>query len=88
MVSSLKRLLKEYKTILKAPTDGILAGPISEDNFFEWECLIRGPEDTPFEYGVFAATLSFPRDYPLNPPKMRFTTTIFHPNSAFATTPA
>jgi ubiquitin-conjugating enzyme E2 G2 len=44
-------------------------GPISESNFFEWEALIKGPDDTPFEGGVFSATLSFPRDYPLNAPK-------------------
>lgn len=41
----------------------------------------RGPEDTCFEYGVFPAILSFPLDYPLSPPKMRFTCEMFHPNS-------
>lgn len=43
--------------------------------------LFRGPEDTCFEYGVFPAILSFPLDYPLSPPKMRFTCEMFHPNS-------
>ncbi|MFX0583651.1 ubiquitin-conjugating enzyme E2, partial [Glaesserella parasuis] len=33
----------------------------------------RGPEDTCFEFGVFPAILSFPLDYPLSSPKMRFT---------------
>ncbi|XP_047419578.1 ubiquitin-conjugating enzyme E2 G2 isoform X2 [Sciurus carolinensis] len=40
----------------------------------------RGPEDTCFEFGVFPAILSFPLDYPLSPPKMRFTCEMFHPN--------
>lgn len=40
----------------------------------------RGPEDTCFEGGVFPAILSFPHDYPLSPPKMRFTGEMFHPN--------
>ena len=40
----------------------------------------RGPIDTPFEHGLFSATLTFPRDYPLSPPQMRFTCDIFHPN--------
>ncbi|KAI5813557.1 ubiquitin-conjugating enzyme/RWD-like protein [Pyronema omphalodes] len=75
-----KRLLKEYKELLKDAPDGISAGPIDEDNLLEWECLLRGPDDTPFEGGVFPATLSFPKDYPLNPPKMRFTCEMFHPN--------
>ncbi|KAM9274972.1 ubiquitin-conjugating enzyme E2 G2 isoform 3-T4 [Cariama cristata] len=53
---------------------------MNEENFFEWEALIMGPEDTCFEYGVFPAILSFPLDYPLSPPKMRFTCEMFHPN--------
>jgi len=64
------------------PPDGIVAGPVSEDNFFEWECLIVGPEGesspchtahssgTCFENGVLPARLTFPTDYPLSPPKM------------------
>uniref|UniRef100_A0A8B9YZY2 Ubiquitin conjugating enzyme E2 G2 n=1 Tax=Buteo japonicus TaxID=224669 RepID=A0A8B9YZY2_9AVES len=63
------------------PPEGIVAGPMNEENFFEWEALIMGPEDTCFEYGVFPAILSFPLDYPLSPPKMRFTCEMFHPNS-------
>uniref|UniRef100_A0A8V1A888 Ubiquitin-conjugating enzyme E2 G2 n=1 Tax=Gallus gallus TaxID=9031 RepID=A0A8V1A888_CHICK len=43
-----------------------------------FQCV--GPEDTCFEYGVFPAILSFPLDYPLSPPKMRFTCEMFHPN--------
>lgn len=43
----------------------------------------RGPEDTCFEFGVFPAILSFPLDYPLSPPKMRFTCEMFHPNSEY-----
>lgn len=42
--------------------------------------IFRGPEDTCFEFGVFPAILSFPLDYPLSPPKMRFTCEMFHPN--------
>ena len=63
---------------------GIAAGPITEDNFFEWEAAITGPEGTYFEDGVFIATLSFPQDYPLNPPKMRFKSELFHPNIYFS----
>lgn len=42
-----------------------------------------GPEGTCFEGGVFPARLVFPPDYPLSPPKMKFTCEIFHPNSKF-----
>lgn len=44
---------------INAP-EGIIAGPISEENFFEWEALISGPADTIFEGGLFPAKLVFP----------------------------
>jgi len=78
--SALKRLMAEYKQLTLNPPEGIIAGPIDEENFFEWEALIMGPQDTCFEDGVFSAKLTFPSDYPLGPPKMRFTCDLFHPN--------
>ncbi|KAK9370954.1 hypothetical protein V1509DRAFT_651164 [Lipomyces kononenkoae] len=78
--TAVRRLMTEYKQLINEAPDGISAGPIDEDNFFEWECLIQGPEDTPFEGGVFPATLTFPKDYPLSPPTMKFTCDMFHPN--------
>lgn len=78
--TAVRRLMTEYKQILSDPPEGISAGPISESNFLEWECLLAGPGDTCYEGGLFPATLSFPEDYPLNPPVMRFTGPIFHPN--------
>ena len=46
----------------------------------EYFCF-SGPEGTCFEGGIFTALLTFPADYPLSPPKMKFTTELFHPNS-------
>eukprot|EP00045_Choanoeca_perplexa_P017844 m.268449 g.268449 ORF g.268449 m.268449 type:complete len:165 (+) comp17652_c0_seq1:139-633(+) len=76
----LKRLMKEHKALMEDAPPGILAGPVQEDNFFEWEAFVTGPEDTPFEFGVFRAVLTFPKDYPNSPPTMRFTSDLFHPN--------
>lgn len=78
--SALRRLMAEYKQLTLNPPEGIIAGPINEDNFFEWEALIVGPEGTCFEGGVFPAKLIFPADYPLSPPKMQFACEMFHPN--------
>ena len=75
-----KRLFKEYEALLTGPPDGITAGPINEDDMFLWEAMIQGPEGTPYEGGIFPATLKFPKDYPLNPPKMTFLGEIWHPN--------
>eukprot|EP01098_Paradermamoeba_levis_P000152 TRINITY_DN1015_c0_g1_i4.p1 TRINITY_DN1015_c0_g1~~TRINITY_DN1015_c0_g1_i4.p1 ORF type:complete len:179 (-),score=49.93 TRINITY_DN1015_c0_g1_i4:180-641(-) len=80
MSSAFKRLMQEYKELIKNPPEGIAAGPLTEDNLFEWEAVITGPSGTPYEGGVFVAILKFPTDYPLNPPKMIFTTDMWHPN--------
>ncbi len=75
------RLFREYKTLSTNPPDGITAGPVSEDDMFHWEALIQGPEGTPYEGGIFAAELKFPKDYPLSPPTMKFVGGgVWHPN--------
>ena len=79
--AAIKRLTIEYKQLSTDPNSLFPAvGPISEDNYLEWEALVPGPDGTPFEGGVFSARLSFPPSYPLEPPTMRFEPPIFHPN--------
>ncbi|RKP30031.1 ubiquitin-conjugating enzyme [Metschnikowia bicuspidata] len=75
-----KRLLKEYQQLARDPPPGIVAGPTSEGNLFEWDCLLEGPEGTPYENGVFSATLKFLHDYPLSPPELVFEPPVLHPN--------
>ena len=44
------------------------------------ETEIRGPEDSPYEKGTFTLDVMIPTRYPIEPPKIRFVTPIFHPN--------
>ncbi len=67
MSGALRRLKQEFERLLRDPTEGIVAGPLNPDDFFVWECLLMGPPDTMYEYGVFRAILRFPQDYPLSP---------------------
>lgn len=48
---------------------------------FRWRVCFEGPPGSPFQEGLYQAMLIFPNDYPNMPPKMTFTTEMFHPNS-------
>ena len=65
----------------KDPPDTFSVG-LNEENedIFCWEVLMYGPEETPFEGGMFKAKLEFPDDFPSMPPKMTFTSEMYHPN--------
>uniref|UniRef100_A0A6N2M6E3 Dephospho-CoA kinase n=1 Tax=Salix viminalis TaxID=40686 RepID=A0A6N2M6E3_SALVM len=62
------------------PVDGFSAGLIDENNVFEWSVTIIGPPDTLYEGGFFNAIMSFPQNYPVSPPTVRFTSEVWHPN--------
>lgn len=58
--AAIKRLTIEYKQLSSDPNSLFPAtGPIDESNYLEWEALVPGPEDSPYEGGVFVARLSF-----------------------------
>ena len=75
-----KRLLQEIKEIQKSELIQITAGPKSESNLYEWSAILLGPEDSPYEGGVFKLDIHFPNNYPFKPPKVEFVTKIYHPN--------
>ncbi|XP_062101310.1 ubiquitin-conjugating enzyme E2 1-like [Humulus lupulus] len=78
--SSQLRLMSDLKAIINEPTGGCSASPLSDDNIFVWSATIFGPDETPWEGGVFSLRLTFGNNYPEKPPRVRFTSEIFHPN--------
>ena len=74
-----KRLTREFQSIFNNPLHHISASPVGE-NFFLWNISLIGPENTPYEEGVFNLLLKIPTDYPFKSPKIEFTTKIYHPN--------
>merc|ERR1712046_114962 len=79
---ALKRINKELKDLSgAAAVEGIIAGPAGDQSdLFKWTANITGPADSPFAGGIFNLEVTFPADYPFKPPKVKFTTQVYHPN--------
>lgn len=78
---AIRRLQKEISDMEK-DTDAATncSAGLYNNDLFNWQATIIGPDETPYEGGVFSLKIAFPADYPFKPPKITFETKIYHPN--------
>ncbi|EDQ91425.1 uncharacterized protein MONBRDRAFT_3366, partial [Monosiga brevicollis MX1] len=50
-----------------------------EPNMLKWTAVLE-PSEAPFDKGRFTIDITFPRDYPYEPPFIKFITPIYHPH--------
>ncbi|OAP17051.1 hypothetical protein AXX17_AT1G37060 [Arabidopsis thaliana] len=73
-----QRIAMEYRAMISK--ESLFSIGQNSNNIYEWTAVIRGPDGTPYEGGMFNLSIKFPTDYPFKPPKFTFKTPIYHPN--------
>lgn len=73
-----KRIMREYMEFRNCPVDGVSVY-MNEDNCHGWKAVLSGLP-SPYEGGAWLLTIDFPRDYPFKPPRVRFSTPVYHCN--------
>uniref|UniRef100_M4B188 UBC core domain-containing protein n=1 Tax=Hyaloperonospora arabidopsidis (strain Emoy2) TaxID=559515 RepID=M4B188_HYAAE len=67
------------RRLTKDPPDWCKVSTV-EDNLMHWQAVLTGPENSPYEGGVFNLDMQFPSEYPFKAPRVRFVTRVYHPN--------
>ncbi len=83
-MSAERRLKREFKNFMKDSPFNCSGGPIknmdNEKDYYKWNATITGPQQSPYENGIFNLDIVFPPNYPFKPPSIVFKTPIYHPN--------
>jgi len=83
-LSGTKRLLKEYQMIREDKSLGIEVrldeSEKGEEILDSWDLFIDGPINSLYEGYILHAKMTFPTQYPFQPPTFVFISPIYHPN--------
>ena len=74
-----RRINQELKEFKKNKDKGISASVVGKDTS-HWIGYLKGPIDSPYENGIFTVDIKIPDQYPFAPPKVKFSTRLWHPN--------
>ncbi|GBF88649.1 ubiquitin-conjugating enzyme E2 [Raphidocelis subcapitata] len=77
------RIQKELREIGNDKASGVTVEVVN-DNLQRLIGSVPGPKDTPYDGGLFKVDIQLDEQYPFAPPKMRFTTRVWHPNVSSA----
>lgn len=81
------RIRREFKEVVKSEEVAKchIKVELVNDSYTELRGEIIGPPDTAYDGGRFLLEIKIPETYPFNPPKVKFTTRIWHPNISSVT---
>ncbi|CAG9314273.1 unnamed protein product [Blepharisma stoltei] len=75
----MERLTNEFNNLLEIPEPCITVNLVDQ-SLFHWRGTLNGPDESPYEGGMFKFEITFPSNFPASPPTFYFKTKIFHPN--------
>ena len=81
-----EKIKDELKRCKKSETLSLLSinvGRKSKNDDYNWKATFIGPKNTGYAGGLFKLLINVPKDYPNNPPEIRFKNKVFHPNVRF-----
>ena len=75
-----KRIIQEMERLKSSKLITIKKAERIGSSDLQWKIVFDGPEETPYEDGIFTLKLIFPENYPKKGPEALFLTKMFHPN--------
>ena len=78
MSNTSKIIMKHLEKYNKDPLDYLTIDKPTD--IFNWQFILIGPKETPWEDEIYQGIIKFPNNYPFAPPVIQFTSKIFHPN--------
>jgi ubiquitin-protein ligase len=76
---SLTRLTRDYQDILQNPIYLWETYP-NESDIYTWTAILSGHPESPYAGKSFSAKILFTEKYPFEPPQVKFTSHLEHPN--------
>jgi ubiquitin-protein ligase len=74
------RIKNEFNKLLNTSVCNSTVLLEDEEDLYSWIVIMQGPDDSPYEGGIFKISVKFPDNYPFKAPEVKFLTTVYHPN--------
>ena len=78
--ADIQRIEKEMNDLKTSELVAVTKAERIDNNDLLWKVVFEGPDESPYEDGIFTLKFIFPEDYPTHGPEARFMTPMFHPN--------
>lgn len=79
-LARVKREIEEVEKDSEIKKVNIKIAIVDKKDYSSLTGEIPGPPDTPYAGGIYILDIKIPDSYPFSPPKVQFTTKIWHPN--------